>query len=247
MGSASLIKANWFKYFKNLIIGVGASLVMIGALGKINSEPWGGIAITIGLTTEAIIFLILGIIPPEKDYYWEKLYPGLDKYNARISPLTEGEYGDETRPINGEIVENQLGGMLAELQSMSKSLSSLKALQEVDFSQTSEQIKAMGNFYQRMNQAMQELSETVEDTRVYRANLSSLNEAIVGVNQAYQSMAASRDEFERVGIAMRELGDTVEDAKSYKSHIASLNNNLKSLNAVYGNMLAAMGASSQNS
>ena len=242
MGLASVYKASWFKYLKNFIIGIGAALVMIGALGKINSEPWGGIAITIGLTTEAIIFFILGILPPEKDYYWEKLYPGLDKYNAKISPLTEGEYNDETRPINGEIVENQLGGMLAELQSMSKSLSSLKALQEVDFSQTSEQIKAMGNFYQRMNQAMQELSETVEDTRVYRSNLASLNESIVGVNKAYQSMATNSDEFERFGAAMRALGETVEDAQNYKVHISSLNNNLKSLNAVYGNMLAAMGS-----
>ena len=64
-------KKSWFKYAKNFIIGVGASLVMIGALGKINSEPWGGPAITIGLVTEAILFLMLGVLPPEKDYYWE--------------------------------------------------------------------------------------------------------------------------------------------------------------------------------
>ena len=161
----SIIKSKGFKYLKNLIIGVGASLVMMGALGKINSEPWGGTAITIGLVTEAILFLMLGLIPPEKDYYWEKLYPGLDSYNSKIAPLTEGPAEGGMRPINGEMAEQQLGGMLTELQSMSKSLSSLKALQEVDFSQTSDQIKSMGNFYERMNDAMQELSATVEDTR----------------------------------------------------------------------------------
>ena len=87
----SLVKSKGFKYFKNLIIGVGASIVMLGALGKINSYSWGGLAITAGLITEAILFFILGVIGPEKDYYWEKLYPGLDKYNASIAPLTEGE------------------------------------------------------------------------------------------------------------------------------------------------------------
>ena len=192
-----VIKSGWFKYLKNLIIGIGAALVMLGALGKINSEPWGGLAITIGLLTEAFIFTILGILPPEKDYYWEKLYPGLDKYNANLAPLTEGDMG-EMRPLNGEIVEGQLGGMLSELQTMSKSLSSLKALQEVDFSQTSDQIKSMGNFYERMNQAMQELSATVDDTKEYRAQLAALNENINNVNMVYQSVAESREHIERL-------------------------------------------------
>ena len=87
----SFFKSKSFKYLKNLVIGVGAAVVMIGALGKINSEPWGGPAITAGLLTEAFLFLTLGLLGPEKDYYWEKLYPGLDAYNSNISPLTAGE------------------------------------------------------------------------------------------------------------------------------------------------------------
>lgn len=236
----SIVKSKGFKYLKNLIIGVGASLVMMGALGKINSEPWGGMAITIGLVTEAILFLMLGLIPPEKDYYWEKLYPGLDKYNAKITPLTEGPVEGGMRPIDGERAEQQLGGMLAELQSMSKSLSSLKALQEVDFSQTSDQIKSMGNFYERMNDAMQELSATVEDTKVYRSQLVALNENISNVNQVYQSVAESREHIDRMTESMRELGDTVDDAMRYKSQLSDLNENLKGLNNVYGNVLSAM-------
>ena len=236
----SLVKSKGFKYVKNLIIGVGASLVMLGALGKINSEPWGSTAITIGLVTEAILFFILGVIPPEKDYYWEKLYPGLDKYNASIAPLTEGPQGDKARPINGEMVENQLGGMLSELQSMSKSLSSLKALQEVDFSQTSDQIKSMGNFYERMNDAMQELSATVDDTREYRSQLVALNENIGQVNKVYQSVAESREHFEKMSDSMRELGNTVDDAVRYKDQLSDLNSNLQGLNNVYGNVLSAM-------
>lgn len=233
------IKSGWFKYLKNFIIGIGAALVMLGALGKINSEPWGGLAITIGLLTEAIIFTLLGILPPEKDYYWEKLYPGLDRYSANISPLTEGDMG-EMRPLNGEMVEGQLGGMLSELQTMSKSLSSLKALQEVDFSQTSDQIKSMGNFYERMNQAMVELSATVDDTKEYRAHLAALNENISNVNMVYQSVAESREHVERLNESMRALGNTVDDAVAYKSQISNLNDNLASLNSVYGNVLSAL-------
>ena len=141
----SILKSKGFKYFKNLIIGLGAAAVMMGALGKINSEPWGGTMITIGLITEACLFAFLGLIGPEKDYYWEKLYPGLDKYNTSIAPLSAGGAG-ASRALDADAVENRLGGMLSELQGMSKSLGSLKALQEVDFSETSKQLQGMNNF-----------------------------------------------------------------------------------------------------
>jgi len=181
----SFIKSKGFKYFKNFVIGVGAALVMLGALGKINNYPWGGQAITIGLITEAILFFFLGILGPEKDYYWEKLYPGLDAYSSNISPLTAGPQGGAQRSLDAETVENKLGGMLDELQGMSKSLGSLKALQEVDFSETGEQMKSMSNFYTRMNEAMSTLSETVEDTKQYKDQLTSLNQNLSGLNSVY--------------------------------------------------------------
>lgn len=234
------IKSNSFKYLKNFIIGIGASVVMIGALGKIRSTSWGDAMITIGLSTEAFIFLMLGLIPPEKDYYWEKLYPGLERYNSKISPIAAGELDKDQRPLNGVKVENQLGGMLSELQIMSKSMSSLKALQEVDFSQTSDQIKAMGNFYDRMNQAMQELSHSVEETKAYRGHITALNQNLVGVNTMYQGVLQAKDSLSKINDAMVELGNTADDARSYKDQMGTLNKNLKSLNSVYGNVLTAM-------
>lgn len=234
------IKSSSFKYLKNAIIGFGASIVMIGALGKIRSAPWGDAAITAGLLTEAFLFFMLGIIPPEKDYYWEKLYPGLEKYNSKIAPLTAGEVDKDQRPLNGAKVENQLGGMLSELQIMAKSMSSLKALQEVDFSQTSEQIKSMGNFYDRMNQAMVELSHSVEETKAYRSHISALNQNIQGVSQMYQGVLASKEQLAHMNAALTQLASSESDAKGYTDQMATLNKNLRSLNSVYGNVLTAM-------
>ncbi len=234
------IKSSSFKYLKNFIIGFGASVVMIGALGKIRSYPWGDAAITAGLLTEAFLFLMLGIIPPEKDYYWEKLYPGLEKYNSKIAPISAGELDKDSRPLNGAKVETQLGGMLSELQIMAKSMSSLKALQEVDFSQTSDQIKSMGNFYDRMNQAMQELSHSVEETKAYRTHISALNQNIQGVSQMYQGVLASKDQLAHMNNALTQLASSEGDAKAYTDQMATLNKNLRSLNSVYGNVLSAM-------
>ncbi len=180
-------KSSWFKYFKNFIIGAGAAIVMVGALFKIQSWEGGSLMLTVGLLTEAFLFLLLGILPPEKDYYWEKLYPGLEKYNSSISPIIEGE-GTTTPGLNGEVVEHQLGGMLNELQSMSKSLGSLKALQEVDFSGTSDQVKSMSNFYTSMNEAMSNLSDSLEDTKAYKEQLSALNKNLGSLNNVYGSV-----------------------------------------------------------
>lgn len=187
----SFFKSPSFKYLKNLTIGLGASVVMIGALGKINSEPWGGPAITAGLLVEAFLFAMLGLLGPEKDYYWEKLYPGLDAYSSNLTPLTAGPVGKGPKALDAEAVEKNLGGMLSELQSMSKSLGSLKALQEVDFSKTGDQMKAMNNFYTQMTQAVESLSASVEDTKQYQAQMASLSKNLTSLNAVYGNILSA--------------------------------------------------------
>lgn len=190
---ASFVKSNSFKYLKNLIIGLGASAVMIGALGKIESYSWGGIMITVGLLTEACIFLMLGVIPPDKDYYWDKLYPGLGDYNANVQPITAGPVVatqgiHSIRALDAEVVEGKLGSMLSELQVMSKSMASLKALQEVDFSKTQDQIKSMNDFYTKINSAMASMVDSIEDAKKYKENMTSLNKNLGALNSVYANM-----------------------------------------------------------
>lgn len=186
----SFLKSKGFKYIKNLIIGVGAAAVLVGALFKLESLPGASLMLTIGLLTEAFIFLFLGLIGPEKDYYWEKLYPGLDDYSSKLTPLTDGgaSYGASTPALNGEVVEQQLGGMLTELQGMSRSLGSLKALQEADFTGTSEQIAAMNNYYAKLNEAMANLGDSLEDTKQYKEQMAALNTNLSSLNGVYGNM-----------------------------------------------------------
>ena len=122
------LKSKGFKYAKNLIIGAGAAVVLMGALFKLQSWPYASEMLIVGLSVEALIFLMLGVIGPDKDYYWEKLYPGLADYESNIAPLTAGDMGDMNKGLNSEVVESKLSGMLDELKTMSGSLSSLKAL-----------------------------------------------------------------------------------------------------------------------
>ncbi|MBP7272739.1 MAG: gliding motility protein GldL [Saprospiraceae bacterium] len=186
----SFLKSKGFKYLKNLIIGVGAALVLLGALFKIESWEGATLMLTIGMLTEAFIFLFLGLIGPEPDYYWNKLYPGLDNYDSKMTPIA-ATAGDQLPGLNGQIVENKLGGMLTELQGMSKSLSSLKALQEVDFSSTKDQIKTMGNFYTKMNEAMSNMSDSIDDSKRYKEQLVALNKNLGSLNSVYGGMLSA--------------------------------------------------------
>ncbi len=183
--------SNWFKYIKNLMIGVGAAIVLLGALEKIEHEQFipGVSLIWWGLIIEACMFLFLGILPPHKDYYWEKLYPGLDNYSSQVSAIQLDSAGsgavDALPGIDGEKMDQKFSGMLAELQSMSSSLGSLKALQEVDFSGTSEQIKKMGDFYTNLNEAMANINDSIEDTHRYKEQLAALNGNLGSLNGVY--------------------------------------------------------------
>jgi hypothetical protein len=189
----SFVKTKQFKYFKNLAIGVGAAVVLLGALFKLESWPLASEFLIVGLFTEAVIFLFLGLIGPEPDFYWQKLYPGLDDYHAHLQPLTAGPTNNipEVAPLHGDVVERQLGGMLTELQSMSKSMAALKSLQEVDFSGTSEQIKGMSNFYTKMNEAMADMAKSAEDVKAYKDQLMSLNKNLGSLNTVYGNMLAA--------------------------------------------------------
>lgn len=233
---ATWYKTTSFKYLKNLIIGVGASLVMIGALFKIESLPNSSLFLTIGLVTEAILFLVLGLLPPDKDYYWEKLYPGLEDYHSDVPAILPG-YGavDGKKPprqLNGEVVENQLGGMLSELQLMSKSMSSLKALQEVDFSQTKQQLKSVGDFYSKMNEAFMALQGSVEDAKKTQQELGILSKSLNSMNGSYSKMNE----------AFTALQSSADDAKKTQQELGILSKSLSAMNGTYTKMNEAFSA-----
>ena len=189
----TFVKSKGFKRVKNLLIGVGAAFVLLGALFKLESWEGASEMLILGMGIEVFIFLLIGILPPEPDYYWHKLYPDLDDYDSRMQPLTSGAANlqPDIVPLHGDVVERQLGGMLTELQSMSKSMGALKALQEVDFSGTQDQIKSMSNFYTKLNEAMSDMAKSAEDVRAYKDQMGALNKNLGSLNTVYGNMLAA--------------------------------------------------------
>ncbi len=108
------------KRIKNMIIGCGASIVLLGALFKIQHYPGAGIMLVIGMSIEAFIFALQGILPPHKDFYWEKLYPNLDLTTEEEETLGGGsvvaqlDKGLTKARLGSEVIES-LGDNLQKL------------------------------------------------------------------------------------------------------------------------------------
>jgi prefoldin subunit 5 len=244
----SFIHSPKFAYIKNLIIGCGASIVLIGALFKIQSWPYASEMLTAGLLTEAGLFLMLGVLPPHKDYYWEQLYPGLDVAGADIAlidgptaktgPSKEDQNAALIEAVNGmktavSPLESQQTKMVSALETMSKTMKSLDIFAGLDFNDVSKLTKETGKFVTVLSSAIQNVSDSAEDVKVYREELTKLNGNLTSMNKVYGGVVNAME-----GVA--EVANSAETMKEYSKRVTELNKNLESINKVYGGMLTAM-------
>jgi gliding motility-associated protein GldL len=78
-----MAQSRGYKKTMNFVYGMGAAILIIGALFKIQHISYGvltgGLMLTIGLVVEALVFAISAFDTPEDDLDWSKVYPELDK------------------------------------------------------------------------------------------------------------------------------------------------------------------------
>ena len=77
MGLLSFTKSRRYRNFMAKVYGLGASVVLIGALFKINHYPYADILLIVGLGTEALIFFFSAWEPPHVEPDWSLVYPEL--------------------------------------------------------------------------------------------------------------------------------------------------------------------------
>src|SRR5512137_815960 len=108
MSLAELVQSSGWKNFIAKLYGLGASVVIIGALFKIQHWPMAGTMLTIGLLTEAVIFFFSAFEPLHEEVDWSLVYPELagipeedsqelvshgDKYRGAVSAGAGGAGG----------------------------------------------------------------------------------------------------------------------------------------------------------
>ena len=89
MNIGEILKTKRWKVLMGYVYGWGASLVLIGALFKLQHWNHSGIMLTIGLLTEAFIFFLSAFEPPLEQPDWAKVYPELQEDYELIEPLED--------------------------------------------------------------------------------------------------------------------------------------------------------------
>ena len=194
----------------NMAYGIGAAIVILGALFKIQhfsiGPISGGIMLTIGMAVEAAVFFVSAFEPVEEDLDWTKVYPEL------------GDVEGEGVGVNG-MLSQKLDNLLQEAQ--------------VD----TELMTNLGNSIKSFHTAAEGLSvasESISSTAKYNEQVELAATQMESLNGLYQVQMENSNKQAELNNAM------VENSERLKEQMESLASNLSSLNGVYGGMLSAM-------
>lgn len=202
----------------NMAYGLGASIVIIGALFKI--LHWelgplnGNILLAVGLITEAIIFAMSAFEPVDDDLDWALVYP----------ELAGGQ--TSTKKVKQESPEEAQGLLSKKLDDMLK-----EARLDANL------MASLGDSIRSFEGAAKEMAPTTDAmnaTKKYSQEMSLAAAQMESLNSLYkvQVESASRQ------AAINE--EVTENAGKLKQQMEAMATNLSSLNGVYGGMLSAM-------
>ena len=102
----NLVRSKGYKSFMGKLYGVGASVVIVGAMFKIMHWPGADLMIVVGMSTEAIIFFFSAFEPLHVEYDWSLVYPelaGVHEGEGELQPQLD-EDGNPVLDENGNPV-----------------------------------------------------------------------------------------------------------------------------------------------
>lgn len=197
--------------------GLGASVVIIGALFKITHFEIAGIGgnvlLTIGLVTEAIIFAISAFEPVDDDLDWSLVYPELSGGTAKERAKVE-----EAKDVEGQL-SKKLDQMLKDARIDSELMNSL-----------STSIRS----FEGAAKGIAPTAEALSSTKKYSEEMALAAAQLDSLNSLYKVQIESTS---RQAEANQQVAENAEQLKKQMQHLAT---NLSSLNGVYGGMLSAM-------
>ena len=194
----------------NMAYGIGAAIVILGALFKIQhisiGPLTGGLMLTIGMAVEALVFAVSAFEPIDDDLDWTKVYPEL------------GDADEEGTGAQG-MLSRKLDNLLKEAQ--------------VD----TELMTNLGNSIKSFHTAAEGLSvasESISSTAKYNDQVEIAATQMESLNGLYQVQMENSNKQSELNNSM------IENSERLKEQMESLASNLSSLNGVYGGMLSAM-------
>lgn len=266
------LESRGFKLFMKYLYGIGAAVVIGGALFKIMHWPYANQMLIAGMGTEVLVFFVSAFEPLHEELDWSKVYPQLaegDEFERSLEPADEGLSAEEALSMaqsgmkDIELTPDLFESLSGSLEGLKNNVNKLAQIEDATVA-TNEYSVSVRSATGKMNQlnegysntvtAMNSLSSSVGGaaeqagayhTEVQRVtkNLASLNAVYeMELNDAQQHIQTINKFYESLGNAMTNMIDASKDAASYRTEVAQLTRNLKDLNSIYGGMLSAMSA-----
>jgi gliding motility-associated protein GldL len=222
MNISEIVQSSGWKNFMAKLYGIGASVVIIGALFKIMHWNYSGFFLTAGLCTEAIIFFFSAFEPLHEELDWTLVYPELAGMTDpdEVEGIKEaGKAGQATLERFEDLVSNADIGQAA--------------------------FKRLGDSLQKISNtsaSLSDLSEAASVTSLYVSNVKSAANSVGQLsNNFVQSNAAIQDSVSTLTQSYGALAQSVkqdvsvisENSRNYGAQLESVNKNLSALNAAY--------------
>ena len=263
MGISDLTQSKKFKTFMVRLYGWGASIVIIGALFKIQHWPYSGFFLVLGLGTEAVIFFFSAFEPPHEEIDWSLVYPELagmeddNNHSSRNKKVDEVSQHLDLLMADAKIGPDLLESLGSGLRALGDSTSKLADISNAsaatedyvqNVSKASLSVNEMSNSYTRAAQAVEQLSNSTEEVRIYKDQVVNAGKNLAALNAVYELQLQDSNEhlkqtsmfYEGINELMSNLNSSLDSTKRYKDEVSTLAKNLSQLNTIYGNMLSAM-------
>lgn len=257
-------KDKFYTKIAPVITGVGAAVVILGALFKIMHWPGAAPMLIVGLGTEAVLFLLFAFAPPVTEPDWSIVYPELGDVHSHVSHKKDDKK-------DGKGLVKKMDDMLAEANITPDTLSKLGT----GFSALSQSVSQMGSVanaavaseeyatnvkaatvsIQELNKsysatvtAMSSMADASSDAKEYHNQVQSITKNLGALNAVYEMelqdvnvhLKSMNKFYGSLSTAMENMTEATKDTQTFKGELSKLSGNLSSLNTVYGNMLSAM-------
>ena len=249
--SGNFFESKAFKSFMAKLYGWGASIVILGALFKIMHWKGAGIMLTLGLSTEALIFFI-SAFDTQKEFDWAKVYPELAVEDVEGEERVKKSVSAEIdKMLEDAKIESHMVNRLGEgMNKFSNTLDGLKEVSNANLATSaytekvnaaSENLAKANESYGKAAEALSTLSEASGSGKEYfdqlqtaSTNLSSLNvmyeKEIEETNKHIKGLGEFNENFTT---AMSQLGSATQNTQGYFDEISKATQHLTSLNSMY--------------
>ncbi|WP_439182919.1 gliding motility protein GldL [Carboxylicivirga taeanensis] len=210
MSISEFVESPAYKNVMGKVYGLGAAVVILGALWKILHLPGASIMLIAGLGTEAIIFALSAFEKPHEMPDWGLVYPEL--------------HGLEPRERGGN------GGGGSELAALVQSGS----LDAKDIEKLSEGIKKLSNTSSQLS----DIGNATVATNTYIQNMKTAGDAVGQFANQQASMAQSSqvlaEAYANSGNSLKShFDDLAANNKAYGEKLNDVTKNLAAINSAY--------------